>query len=69
MAKQIIDVTPKWVNLVPMFISWIQEGTPSQKEEARLSIMQLAKIADTFMAHREHGGLTCKCGDTFELDK
>ena len=69
MAKQIIDVTPKWENLVPMFIGWIQEGTLSQREEARKSITQLATIADTFMVHRKHGGLTCKCGDTFELGK
>lgn len=62
-----IDCTPKWENLVPLFISWLQSGEPSQKKHAREEITRLAVIADTFQEHNKHGGLTCKCGETFNL--
>ena len=67
MAKHTIDCTPKWKNLVPLFISWLQSGEPSQKNLARDEITRLAVIADTFKEHSKHGGLTCKCGETFDL--
>jgi hypothetical protein len=67
MAKHIINCTPKWENLLPMFFQWLECGVKSQKECAKIEIKRLAKMADTFMEHREHGGLTCKCGETFDL--
>ena len=70
MAKEktiIINVTPKWENLTPMFFHWIESGLESQREFAKEEVNRLAKIVDTFMEHRNHGGLTCKCGETFDL--
>lgn len=70
MAKEktkLIDVTPKWVNLLPMFFNWLEDSVESQKQCAREEIGRIAKFADTIMEHRKHGGLTCKCGETFDL--
>ena len=67
MAKKTIDLTPKWENLVPMFIGWIKNGTPEQRRHAKEEITRIAQILDKFLVHRKHGGLTCKCGDEFDL--
>ena len=65
--KETIDITPKWVNLLPMFFSWLENGVKSQKQCAKEEITRIAKFADTLMEHKTHGGLTCKCGETFDL--
>ena len=62
-----IDITPNWVNLVPMFIRWIEEGSTENRQTAIDSIEQMAKAMDKLLEHKTHGGLTCACGDDFDL--
>ena len=63
---KMIDLTPKWVSLVPLFVQWIVDGGPA-RDTAFESLKQMAEICDTFAKHKKHGGLTCKCGDNFDL--
>ncbi len=67
MAEHRIDLTPKWENLVPMYIDWIREGTQEQRTFARDEITRMAQILDIFMKHRKCGIMTCKCGQEFDL--
>lgn len=41
-----VDCEPLWVDLVPLFCEWLEQGTESQKEIARNDILKIAKIAD-----------------------
>lgn len=41
-----IDCEPLWVNLVPLYYEWLEQGTESQKEIAKNDILKIAKIAD-----------------------
>ena len=66
-VPETIDVTPKWIHLLPMFFQWLESGAPQQKKFAQDEIRRLATIVDTFMEHRHHPGLSCKCGETFDL--
>ena len=65
--SETIDVPPKWINLLPMFFYWLQEGTASQKQFAKSELTRLAKIADVFLQHRKHGDIVCACGEIFKL--
>ena len=62
-----IDMTPAWKDLVPMFVRWIETGTDSQKQTAIEHIEQMASVLDSLLEHKTHGGLVCKCGETFDL--
>lgn len=53
MAQHTIDITPQWKNLVPLFISWLQTGTESQRQTAKEHIEQMAEIADIVKDNRE----------------
>lgn len=41
-----INITPKWVNLYPLFKEWILHGKPSQKDLALSEFKRLCEFAD-----------------------
>lgn len=41
-----IDAEPKWINLVPQFITWIESGNETQRKTAKEMLEQMAKISD-----------------------
>ena len=41
----IIDVTPKWVALCPLYCEWIDSGTREQKQ-LKDELLKLCKVAD-----------------------
>lgn len=46
-----IDLTPKWVDVLPMLLDAVTEGkTPEGRKKAREELIRLAHIADTFNA-------------------
>lgn len=46
MTKHIINCTPRWENLIPLFCEWIKDGTPDQRKIAKENLLKLAKFAD-----------------------
>jgi hypothetical protein len=65
--KKTIDLTPKWENLVTLFVCWLESGTKSQKQTAITEIRRLATIADALQKHKNCGKLRCDCGQTFSF--
>jgi len=51
MTKHTIDITPRWENLVPLFVDWISTGAKSQRQTAIGHIEQMAKICDIVKDH------------------
>lgn len=47
-AKQVgmIDLSPTWVAVVPIYIAALQKGTPAAQSAARDELMRMARIAD-----------------------
>ncbi len=47
-----VDATPDWTGLVPLFIEWIQDGNSEQHLQASESIMQMARISDSYRKNK-----------------
>lgn len=54
-AKQVgmIDMTPTWEGVIPLFIAALQEGTPVAQAAARDELIRLARIADHYAAQKK----------------
>ena len=52
-----IDLTPKWTELYPMYANWITDGTPSQKKLVCDELMKLCKLADAVNDAKKAGTL------------
>lgn len=50
-----IDVEPKWVNLVPLFIDWIKNGTNEQRTIATSELNKMAVACDKIRALQKKG--------------
>lgn len=50
-----IDLTPSWVSLVPLFHEFIRDGTPNQKDLACDEFAKLAAIADDYIRLKKEG--------------
>ncbi|VVB59098.1 Uncharacterised protein [uncultured archaeon] len=48
----IVDVTPKWVDLYPLFCEWIDSGSKEQKEYLKGELLRLCKVADAVNASK-----------------
>jgi hypothetical protein len=48
MVKRYIDLEPKWVDITPQFIEWLEDkhADAKQKELAKSEIMKMAKLSD-----------------------
>jgi len=43
---QFIDITPKWVDMCPLFFDWLKDGTEQQVETAKSEILKMAAACD-----------------------
>lgn len=65
MAKTIvIDVTPKWVNLVGLFAEWLQRGTADQRTLAKDEMRKMAVMSDDY---RENAALYENAKELFDV--
>lgn len=60
----VIDCEPKWTNLVPQFVDWIEHGNEDQHKIAVEYIEQMAVACDGIRQYQKgKSGLTCPvCG-------
>lgn len=52
----ILDVEPKWISLVPLFIQWIKEGNKQQYKTAVEHLNQMAIACDKIRERQKKGG-------------
>lgn len=43
---KLVDATPTWESLVPLFSEWIDRGSDSQKEYVKEELLKLARAVD-----------------------
>lgn len=51
MKKEYIDITPSWVAIAPILVHILIDGDKEAHETAMESIMNMAKLADAYVAH------------------
>ena len=45
-----IDVTPKWIDLYPIYAEWVDSGSQKQKQLLKDELLKLCKVADAYNA-------------------
>lgn len=46
---RVIDITPTWVNLLPILFDFLQSGNQAQQALAKEEITKMAKAADLYI--------------------
>jgi len=62
-----IDITPRWEELSPLLIEWLETGKPEQKKLGREEVKRIAELAQALVdytkSHPELRVVKCKhCG-------
>lgn len=50
-----IDIEPKWVDLMPLYFDWIENGKKSQRDLAKKEILKIAETADVLRQAQKKG--------------
>lgn len=48
---QTIDITPTWINMLPLLIEFVSSDNPEVYGPAKAELIRMAKIADKYVEH------------------